>query len=152
MVFLMMEIPNQPCNIVWAIFLSHCTEILNLKEQNVTPESWLHKSQFHCCVLIYSTSTSLACWQIRSGVEQHMCHCADALGRDGCGSWVGEAEGPCKKKLHKWYHMQKQPLGFKNNWAGSVGLSWIWLPDLLSLRVRPIFLGGLRICLSALSS
>lgn len=47
-------------------------------------------------------------------------------------------------KLHKWYHVRKQPLGFKNNWAGSVSLSWIWLPDLLSLRVRPIFLGGLE--------
>lgn len=40
--------------------------------------------------------------------------------------------------------MQKQPLGFKNNWAGSVRLSWIGFPDLQSLRVRPIFLGGLE--------
>lgn len=56
MLFLVMEIPNQLCNIVWAIFLSHCTEILNLKEENVTPESWLHKSQFHFCVFIYSMS------------------------------------------------------------------------------------------------
>lgn len=47
-----MEIPNQLCNIVWAIFLSH----LNLKEENGTPESWLHKSQFHFCVFIYSMS------------------------------------------------------------------------------------------------
>ena len=100
MVFLMMEIPNQLCNIVWVIFLSHCTEILNLKEQNVTPESWLHKSQFHCCVFIYSMSTSLAYWQIHSGVEQHMCHCADALGWDGCGSWVGEAEGSLQKRSY----------------------------------------------------
>ena len=99
MVFLMMEIPNQLCNIVWAIFLSHCTEILNLKEQNVTPESWLHKSQFHCCVFIYSMSTSLVCCQIHSGVEQHMCHCADAMGWDGCGSWVGEAEGSLQKEV-----------------------------------------------------
>lgn len=101
MLFLVMEIPNQLCNIVWVIFLSHCTEILSLKEQNVTPESWLHKSQFHFCVFIYSMSTSLNCWQIHSWVEQHMCHCADATGWVGCGGWVGAQRGPCKEKLHK---------------------------------------------------
>lgn len=62
--------------------------------------------------------------------------------------WVwtltGAARGPCKEKFRKWYHMQKQPLGVKHNWAGSVSLSWIWLLDLLSVRVRPIFLGGLE--------
>lgn len=101
MLFLVMEIPNQLCSRGWAIFLSHCTEILNLKEQNVTPESWLHKSQLHFGVFIYSMSTSLNCWQVHSGVEQHMCHCADATGegRDGCGGWIGAAEGSLQKEV-----------------------------------------------------
>lgn len=33
MLFLMMEIPKQLCDAVWAIIFSHCAEILNLKEQ-----------------------------------------------------------------------------------------------------------------------
>lgn len=81
---------------------------------------------------------------MHSWVEKHTCHCTDAMGRDGRGHWPGQRRGPCKEKFPKRYHMQKQPLGFKNNWAGSVSLAWIWLLDSLSIRVRPIFLGGLE--------
>ena len=45
------------------------------------------------------------------------------------GMW--KLTGAAKGSLHKWYHMQKRPLGFKNSWAGSVSLSWIWFLDLL---------------------
>lgn len=86
MLFLVKEIPNQLCNIVWATFLFHCTEILNLEEQSVTPENWLHKSQFYFCVFIYSVSTSLSSWETLGWVELHMCHCTGAVGREGRGS------------------------------------------------------------------